>query len=395
MPCLVIETSEQDGPGEAQATADWLGAQGIEARVGRDFQNADEVWPDVWTSPLDPRLAHKKLSCLADYLLKTRDVIGITGTAGKTTTAWLSSQLIPAVVSSRARAQNLWPGPGLLNQTGTIVAELTSSHLAFCHHSPRIAAITNFWPDHLEIHGSLEEYRQAKARLFQFQQPDHLAVLPWHDRAAQEVAEASPARRCWYSTGEEPPDALVRVFPWREGIRVEGPLGHRQLDLEPSPALLCALAVAEANGLAWQIPSELQLPPHRASRWGRLVDDTLAATPRKASYHIQPGCCLVAGGLLQIAGQPVHSHPLEQPALKQWLQIIRERCARVDLFGPAGAWLAAQIPGSHCHPDVESAVQAALQASPGEILISPGFPMPLEERLLVQSMGPKSLNLLP
>lgn len=365
----------------------WLQGQGLEARVDRDFQGAREVWPDVWTSPLDQRLVDQDLSCLADYLLKTRDVIGITGTAGKTSAAWLSAQLIPGTLSNRARAQNLWPGPSILAQAGTIVAELTSSHLAFCHHSPRIAAITNFWPDHLEIHGGLEEYRQAKARLFQFQQPDHLAVLPWHDRAAQEVAAGSPARRCWYSSGEEPPDAPVRVFPWRGGIRVEGALGHRLVELEPTPARLCALALAEASGLPWRLPQDLKRPPHRASRCGRVIDDTLAATPRKASYHIQAGCRLVAGGLLQIAGQPVHSHPLEQAALENWLDLIRENCTRVDLFGPAGAWLAGRLPGSHCHPDVESAVRSALQANPGEILVSPGFPMPLEERLLVQSLG--------
>lgn len=380
---IVVEPSPMDGDQEARQTADWLNRHGQPARVGSDFHPLEEVWPDVWTSPLDPRLGAGNLSCLADFLLKTRDVLGITGTAGKTTTAWLLSQLLPGTSTSRARAQNLWPGPSLLDSEGTVVAELTSSHLAFCHHSPRVAAITNFWPDHLELHGSLEAYGQAKSNLFRYQRPGDVAVLPWHDPDAQSLASCSPARRAWFSSEQEPPAAFVRVFPNEEGIRVEGPSGQHQLEAHPSPALLCALAVAEASGLEWRIPRPFEFPPHRAARAGRLIDDTLAATPRKASYLLEPGTHLVAGGLFEIAGQRVHASPPEQAALTLWLQKIRDHCVRVDLFGPAGNQLQKQLPGSHFHSSLERALQAALAATPHPVLVSPGFPMPQEDRLKV------------
>ena len=381
---IVVEPSPMDGPEEAELTAAWLNAHGRPARVSADFPASAEIWPDVWTSPLDPRLQNKRLSCLADYLLQTRDVLGITGTAGKTTTAWLLSQLLPQTASHRARAQNLWPGPSLLSTDQPIVAELTSSHLAFCHHSPRVAAITNFWPDHLELHGSLEAYGEAKSRLFRFQKPEDVAVLPWHDPEAQRLATDSPARRAWFSTGEAPPPARVRVYPCDGGIRVN----DRQLDLQPTPALLCALALAEASGLPWQIPDRFQLPPHRACLKGRLIDDTLAATPRKASRNLQLGTYLVAGGLLEIAGQPVHAAPIEREALEVWLAEIRRTCRRVDLFGPAGRWLHPQLPGSHLHVDVDTATRAALQATAGPVLVSPGFPMAQEDRARLSSQDP-------
>lgn len=378
---IVVEPSPMDGDQEAGQTAAWLNQHGHPARVGSEFGPSEEFWPDVWTSPLDPRLSAGNLSCLADFLLKTRDVLGITGTAGKTTTAWLLSQLLPGTATSRARAQNLWPGPSLLDSKGTVVAELTSSHLAFCQHSPRVAAITNFWPDHLEIHGSLEAYGQAKSNLFRYQKPEDVAVLPWHDAEAQSLASCSPARRAWFSNEQEPTPALVRVFPNQGGIRVEGPSGQHQLEVHPNPALLCALALAEASGLRWQLPSHFELPPHRAVRHGRLIDDTLAATPRKASYHLRPGTHLVAGGLVEIAGHRVHTSPPEQAALTLWLSKIRDHCVRVDLFGPAGDQLQKQLPGSHLHINLEQAIQAALEATTKQVLVSPGFPMPQEDRL--------------
>ncbi|MFN8609112.1 MAG: Mur ligase family protein [Vulcanimicrobiota bacterium] len=383
---IVVEPSTVDGPEEAEQTAAWLRARGISASVSRDFEGARQVWPDVWTSPIDPRLQQHSLSCLADYLLEHRQMIGVTGTAGKTTTAWLVSQLLPQTIHHRARAQNLWPGPGLLERPGLILAELTSSHLAFCRHSPGLAAITNFWPDHLEIHGSLQAYAEAKSRLFRFQRPQDIAVLPWHDQTAQQLAELSPARRVWFSTGAEPAPAEVRVWPHRDGLIVDKLGQIRHLKLKAEPALLCALAVAAASGLDWVLPERLERPAQRACRSGRCIDDTLAATPRKAAYSLFPGAHLVAGGLLEIGGQPVHSAAEEQPALDHWLARIRQHCATVDLFGPAGEWLHARLPGSRMHTDFLSAVRHALEQSPDSVLISPGFPMPQEQRRLLERL---------
>lgn len=381
---ILVEPSAYDGPEEARLIAAWLVGQGRPAVMEADFGQGGQIWPDVWTSPLAPRLRGREVSCLADELLRTRDVIGITGTAGKTTTAWFTSQLLPQTRKHQARAQNLWPGSSLLGERGTIVAELTSSHLAFCHHSPRVAAITNFWPDHLEIHGGLEAYAEAKSRIFRFQSSQDIAVLPWHDQAAKDLAEVSPARRAWFSLEHAPPEAEVRVWPHLGGIRVETSERAWQLALHPDPALLCALAVAAASGLEWTLPEQFERPAHRAAQTGRLIDDTLAATPRKASYSLTPGTNLVAGGMLEIGGQRVHASPPEQAALHDWLERIRQDCSNVDLFGPAGQWLSAQLPAARLHPDLITAVQSALRHCQGQVLVSPGFPMLQEERLQLQ-----------
>jgi UDP-N-acetylmuramoylalanine-D-glutamate ligase len=391
---------------------------------------------DVWTSPTDARVQRLaemgiELSCLADFLLEhlRHLMVGITGTAGKTTTTWITRQLLRSmlgnrIVSSQARAGNLWPTTDLLDApvNSIFVCELTSSHLAFCHNSPRVAAITNFWPDHIELHGNLEAYRAAKARLFDRQSADDIAVLPYDDEAAASLALNSPAIKAWYSADCAPKQpGCIKV--WTEGgyLRVFTPVARfeRRLDSLPSHltdpialrALLCGLATSFASASLWRGDidptalldqlDKLELPPHRRSSQSQetsvtLIDDTLAATPRKAMVGLTPDTHLVAGGLLEVAGRAVHSSPEEQAALSAWVAKMAN-CQSIDLFGPAGAWLAEQLPKSanhRLHTDVLTAVKAAMRRAVNSrtrsIQVSPGFPMDQADRVEVASFQGES-----
>lgn len=390
----------------------------------------DVAYLDVWTSETDEHVQRMRArgvhtTCLADLILERWPrTVGVTGTAGKTTTSWLIRQLVGGR-SSLARADNLWPTSELLNAGADelLVLELTSSHLAFCHHSPRVAVVTNFWPDHLELHGGLARYRDAKARLFRFQRPDDLAVLPCDDPEAAALADESPAQRVYYGDGGdvfcEGSSVVVGGAAFREGPQLvsrgdatsessELGFGGSRLELGSFPGplregnglrcLLAALATAWALGGGGRAfgsgasalgrgdrpapPLQLELPPHRRRVYGRAIDDTLAATPRKAMAGLMPGTALVAGGMLSIAGRRVHSYPEEQPALEQWLALIRERCPSVDLFGEAGTWLQARVGGT-LHGGVLEALAAAAARDDGRVLVSPGFPMTQEDRQAV------------
>ncbi len=334
--------------------------------------SAEVAYLDVWTSETDAHVQEMRArgvhtTCLADLVLsRWPRTVGVTGTAGKTTTSWLIRQLVGGR-SSLARADNLWPTSELLTAGAEelLVLELTSSHLAFCHHSPQVAVVTNFWPDHLELHGGLAAYRDAKARLFRFQGPEDVAVLPRDDPEAASLADESPARRVWYGEGDVSQLDLAMV---PELLR-EGP-GLR--------CLLAALATARALGVE-EVPA-LELPPHRRRSYLRAIDDTMAATPRKAAAGLAPGTALVAGGRLS----RVHSYPEEQPALEEWLALIRERCVSVDLFGEAGAWLHTRVGGT-LHAGVLVALEAAVSRGKGTVLVAPGFPMTQEDRDAVRT----------
>ena len=386
---------------------------------------------DVWSSPTDTRVQQLaamgiELSCLADFLLEhlRHLTVGITGTAGKTTTTWIARQLLRSmlgnrIASSEARAGNLWPTSELLNAplNSIFVCELTSSHLAFCHSSPRVAAITNFWPDHIELHGSLEAYRAAKARLFDRQNADDIAVLPYDDEEAASLASNSAAIKAWYAV-DGAPKKPGSIKVWTEGgyLRIFTPVARfeRRLDSLPKHltepvalrALLCGMATSLAGASLWRGDidptallnqlDKLELPPHRRSTVVAstktaftIVDDTLAATPRKAMAGLTTDTHLVAGGLKEVAGRTVHSSSEEQTALMAWVTKMAS-CTSVDLFGPAGAWLAEHLPasGKHwLHGDLSSAIKAALQraesSGKNSILVSPGFPMVQADRLLV------------
>ena len=73
-----------------------------------------------------------------------------------------------------------------------LLLELTSSHLAFMSHSPTLAAVVSFWPDHLELHGGLEGYRAAKETIVRHQRPSDTVVLNADDASAR-FAAATPA----------------------------------------------------------------------------------------------------------------------------------------------------------------------------------------------------------
>ena len=205
------------GPGPAPAEALALAAShGVSVEPHTDLDTdpgpADTAYLDVWTPEVAPRVRKLRergalVTSIGDLLLERAEglTIGITGTAGKTTAATITRQLLLAAgvnvdASSTGRLGNVWPTAELLDREEDdrpLLLELTSSHLAFMRESPRIAAITCFWPDHLELHGSLDAYRAAKETIVRGQRPGDTVVVNADDPGGRRVRGAHPraARR--------------------------------------------------------------------------------------------------------------------------------------------------------------------------------------------------------
>ena len=108
-------------------------------------------------------------------------VIGITGSAGKTTTTALLGEM------SRAAGKRTWVGGNIgrpliadLEQIRTddlVIQELSSFQLELWQQSPPVAAVLNITPNHLDRHGTMDAYRSAKANIIRFQNRDGIAVL--------------------------------------------------------------------------------------------------------------------------------------------------------------------------------------------------------------------------
>lgn len=122
-------------------------------------------------------------------------VIGITGTNGKTTTTMLTSKMVAKCGKSVITAGNV--GPNAVHELlvaehenrlpDVWVLELSSFQLETTSSLHcKVAAFLNVTEDHLDWHGSIEAYAQAKARIFQ---PETIRVVNREDDTTVRLSE--------------------------------------------------------------------------------------------------------------------------------------------------------------------------------------------------------------
>ena len=118
--------------------------------------------------------------------------IGITGSAGKTTTTALVGRM--AERHAEVTGARAWIGGnigrpmledlGLIRADDFVVMELSSFQLELMTTSPNVAAVLNLTPNHLDRHRTMTAYTEAKARILTTQEPDDAAVLGQDDPGA-------------------------------------------------------------------------------------------------------------------------------------------------------------------------------------------------------------------
>jgi UDP-N-acetylmuramoylalanine--D-glutamate ligase len=134
------------------------------------------------------------------------DVIAVTGTNGKSTTVSLIHELLKAGGLQSALAGNI--GIALsdevesVDEDGVLVVECSSFQLErIMDFHPRVAAILNIAPDHLDRYDSFEAYVVAKHNLLRNQLPGDLFVYPAGDGRLEEWARVGVARVARFSVG--------------------------------------------------------------------------------------------------------------------------------------------------------------------------------------------------
>lgn len=135
-------------------------------------------------------------------------VIGITGSNGKTTTTSLIAELARGTGKETVVAGNI--GVALcgqvehLDREGIVVAELSSFQLELIDTlRVNIALLLNITPDHLDRHGSMDNYIAAKARILENQTQQDLAILNWDDELVTRLAPQTRARIIYFSLKQE------------------------------------------------------------------------------------------------------------------------------------------------------------------------------------------------
>ena len=149
--------------------------------------------------------------------------LAITGTNGKTTTTKLTVALLEAGGLDAKAVGNVGTvSCGEVADRGAdewFVAELSSFQLALADEfHPRVAALLNVTPDHLEWHGSMEAYAEAKAKVFSRLGAGDLAVVVDADEYCRTITDDLEARqlRVCHVALDEPKDAACAAFV-REG----------------------------------------------------------------------------------------------------------------------------------------------------------------------------------
>ena len=206
------------------------------------------------------------------YRIGKAPMIAITGTKGKTTTTALTGALFSAAGIVTHVGGNI--GNALINETfvaapsDVVVAEVSSFQLeSIRSFKPKISAILNLSPDHLDRYHSMDEYAEAKFRVFANQGPGDTFVGNLDDPLVAALAEPGttgriPARTWWFALA---PHRQTTLYVRDERITLAPPTGDpRPVEIMPVSEItlpgrhnvsnvLAALSIGLAYGLDPQV----------------------------------------------------------------------------------------------------------------------------------------------
>ncbi len=251
-------------------------------------------------------------------------VVGITGSAGKTTTTALVGLMATNDPRRLAEGQRVWVGGNIGNpliadlpqmKAGDLaVMELSSFQLEIMTTSPHIAGVLNITPNHLDRHGTMAAYIEAKSHVVRYQRPGDIAVLGRDDDNARKLANAAPGPVWWFSSrGDVPLGTLVRdgdIF-LRDGRREQkvGPVSH--IKLRGAHNVLNVLAACALAGAAGTPPDVMdgvfssfngvahRLEFVREMNGVKWYNDSIATAPERvmaALHSFSEPLVLLAGG---------------------------------------------------------------------------------------------------
>ena len=324
--------------------------------------------------------------------------IGITGSAGKTTTTALLGEM--ARLWGQDSGARAWVGGNIgrplltdlaeIRRDDLVVMELSSFQLELMTISPAIAIVLNLTPNHLDRHRTMDAYVAAKARLLEFQTGDDIAVLGAEDRAAWALRPRVRGRLMGFA--HKLPEGVDGAEMRGESIVVRSGVVSREVCLRAAIGLrgdhnllnvLAACAAGSAAGISDAAMAEaiagFRGVPHRLEFVRRVRDadwynDSIATTPERSLAAIrsfEEPLVLLAGG---------RDKDLDW---SEFGSVVPQRVDHLVLFGEAAEKIAAALGPLQPHGRLQTldratglaqAVQAAAaRATAGDVvLLAPG-----------------------
>lgn len=130
-------------------------------------------------------------------------ILAVTGSDGKTTTTTLISEMLKNAGHNVHLGGNigkpLLAEVEIMKKTDFAVLELSSFQLMTLQKSPKIAVMTNLSPNHLDVHTSMDEYREAKEAIFRFQGADDIAIFNCDNEETLALSQKAPGKTMLFS----------------------------------------------------------------------------------------------------------------------------------------------------------------------------------------------------
>lgn len=306
-------------------------------------------------------------------------IIGITGTNGKTTTTELLAKILGHAGWGGTPCGNYGiPFSEVVMQPkppAAVALELSSFQLETIRGlRPDVAVWLNFAPDHMDRYPTLESYREAKRRIFEYLTEEDTAVV----REGGEVPNAA-CRVVRFSS--EHPDC-----EWSSDGHLIFHRGEEVLDLDADTALrglhnaenvMAALAASAALGVSMATMREalrgFAPPPHRCE-WVRTLDAVEYLNDSKATnlHALESALRSQTRPVVLIAGGKEKG--LDYSPVVPLLQAKAIAAVTFGQIARPLASLFSQVVPTECVAGLADAVQVARSLAPrgSTVLLSPG-----------------------
>ncbi len=315
-------------------------------------------------------------------------VIGITGSAGKTTTTALTG------VISQISGRRTWVGGNIgkpliadlhkMEADDVVVQELSSFQLEIWKHSPQVAAVLNITPNHLDRHKTMKAYIAAKANILRNQTVAETAVLCADDPGALALSRLVKGRLRLFSLEKEIEDGAV-VYDdqvWLRNGKETAVCHINDIQLRGRHNLynvLAAVTLADSVGIPTEAMAEAirtfsgvehRLELVRTRNGVQWINDSIATAPERtlaALHAFDEPIVLLAGG------------KDKDMRWDEWAKQVPQQCKNVILFGELAEMLAQKLTQQgqtnffHVETIAEAVEVGVKTAVSGDVvLLSPG-----------------------
>ncbi|HEY6185381.1 MAG TPA: UDP-N-acetylmuramoyl-L-alanine--D-glutamate ligase [Terriglobales bacterium] len=311
-------------------------------------------------------------------------IVAITGSNGKTTTTTLAGEVATAGGIRALVGGNIGtPAVSLVGEASletVIVLEVSSFQLETIQtFRPKIAVILNITPDHLDRHRTFAAYVDAKARIFENQNPSDFSVLNADDPTCVELAQRTKGQVIWFSRKKE---VSRGAFVHDGRIMFRNPKSEQEIMLVSEIPLKGAHNVE--NVLAGVCVGRLlDCPPNRiqeAVRNFKAVEHRIeyVATLRGVEYYNDSKATNVDATIKALESFPANIHLIlggkdKDSDYTQLNQLLRERVKQVYTIGTAADKIESQIRGAaklvHSETLEKAIKQAAAVAQSGDVVL--------------------------